>query len=92
MKAFSAKTLLSIVATSIIVSGLAYAATISSVVTQTINSGDTMSAAWFNDVNTRLLSIPTPSAQKGDPLYVKQANFASRQAYYDAIYTQWINS
>lgn len=45
---------------SLIVSGIVYAATINSVTQQTINAGDTISQGWFQAVND---SIGTPNIQ-----------------------------
>lgn len=60
MKFSSLKIILSVLSSSLIVSGIVYAATINSVTQQTINAGDTISQGWFQAVND---SIGTPNIQ-----------------------------
>ncbi len=51
------KMVASLIATTLIVSGLAYAATTITNTSQTVVNNDIMSAAWFNDVNSKLSSV-----------------------------------
>jgi hypothetical protein len=51
------KMVASLIATTLIVSGLAYAATTITNTSQTVVNNDIMSAAWFNDVNSKLASV-----------------------------------
>lgn len=60
MKFPSIKIVFSVLCSSLIVSGIVYAATISSVTQQTINAGDTIGQGWFQAVND---SIGTPNMQ-----------------------------
>lgn len=70
MNIFSAKILLSTLATALIVSGLVYAAaTINSVATQTINSGDNIGPGWYQNVNDYIKAGSTNSAITTMTLY-----------------------
>jgi hypothetical protein len=51
------KMVASLIATTLIVSGLAYAATTITNTSQTVVNNDIMSAAWFNDVNSKITSL-----------------------------------
>ena len=54
---FNTKMVASLIATTLIVSGLAYAATTITNTSQTVVNNDIMSAAWFNDVNSKLANL-----------------------------------
>jgi hypothetical protein len=51
------KMVVSLIATTLIVSGLAYAATTITNTSQTVVNNDIMSADWFNDVNSKLSNL-----------------------------------
>ena len=58
MKAFQLnKMAASLITTTLIVSGLAYAATTITSTSQTVVNNDIMSAAWFNDVNSKIVNL-----------------------------------
>ena len=54
---FNTKMVASLIATTLIVSGLAYAATTITSTSQTVVNNDIMSAAWFNDVNSKIANL-----------------------------------
>lgn len=56
---------ISLVATTLIVSGLAYAATTITSTSQTVVNNDIMSAAWFNDVNSKLANATSWQVPSG---------------------------
>ena len=56
MKTLTSKFVLSILASTLIVSGIVYASTISGISSQTISSGDTVGQGWFQAVNDKLLA------------------------------------
>lgn len=83
MKKFSMKVTISTLVTTLIVSGIIYAANISTVTTQSIVQGDIMEPGWFQMVNDKILSMP--AAQKGSVLYAKSLNFNSSQSWNDTM-------
>ena len=97
MKTFSLKNIIITVASTLIVSGLAYAATTITSLNQTVATDDVISAAWFNDVKNRMTAletkvnnIPTPDPQKWDIIFVKQIEFSTKEEYKSAIYNAWL--
>ena len=54
---FNTKMVASLLFTTLVVSGFTYAATTITDTSQTVVNNDIMSAAWFNDVNSKLASV-----------------------------------